>query len=208
VAEETVITITRDAQGNVIYPPVEITQSQLVYWKNEDSQAAHWPYFPDQPGVGPRFAVGTGNTSDPVQPYANQTAIPQGTNQVVYYRDKQPGFDDLEGQVAVWGDFLATPIQNSVTKVYNQLNDATVGVAYAQVVLTVGGKPSYKHILSDAVLPPGMAVTDTPAGVAIGGTPMQAGENFAFTIHCQDALGNRVDETLALVVNVGANAAT
>jgi hypothetical protein len=53
-----------------------------------------------------------------------------------------------------------------------------------------------------------MAITDTAAGVVIGGTPMQAGQNFAFTIHCQDALGNRVDETLTIVVKAGAAAIT
>lgn len=208
MAEQTVIRITRDAQGNVAYPPVEITQSQLVFWENQDPQSAHWPYFPDQPGVGPRFAVGTGDSSDPVQPYANQTQIPQGTNKVVYYRDKEPGNGSLQGQITVWADFLATTIQNSVTNVFNQLNDATAGVPYPPVALTTGGKPPYQHTLSDAVLSAGMAVTDSAAGVTIGGTPTQAGQDFAFTIHCQDALGNRVDETLTVVVKAGAAATT
>ena len=208
MAEQTLIQITRNSHGQVVYPPVEITQSQLVFWRNKDPKSAHWPYFPGQPGVGPRFAVGTGDTSDPVQPYAATTQIPQGTSQAVFYRDKQPGSAGLEGQITVWADFLAVTIQNSVTKVFNQLDDATVGAVYGPVALTTGGKPTYEHTLSDAVVPAGMAITDTPSGVSIGGTPTQASQDFAFTIHCQDALGNRVDETLTIVVKAGATATT
>ena len=195
MSETTTIHITRSG-NTVTYEPAECTLSQLVFWKNDDPQSPHWVYFPGQAGVGPRFATGPGDTSDPVQP---ATSIPKGqTNVVVTYACKEAGHENERGQVTVWPDFLVVqPITNGV---YNQLANGTVGVDYPSTLLTTGGKPNYSHTLTDASMPPGMAVTNTPAGVAIGGTPTAAGQDYAFTVHCVDALGNRVDQTFTIVV--------
>ena len=197
MAEQTEIEITRSAHGTGVFPPVEVTQSQLVFWINKDPHSPHWPYFPDQPGVGPRFQTGPGDTSDPVQPYAGAT-IPQGQNKVVNYGCRISDHESEQGAITVWADFLVASIQND--DIYNQLPDGTVGVAYTPVSLTTGGKPGYSHTLSDAVLPAGITVTDGPAGVMVGGTPATSGSDFAFTVHCKDALGNKVDQTFTLSV--------
>ena len=49
MAEQTEIKITKNAQGAGVFPPVEVTQSQLVFWKNNDPSSPHWPFVPDQP---------------------------------------------------------------------------------------------------------------------------------------------------------------
>ena len=204
MAEQTVIKITRSAQGTGVFPPAEVTQSQLVYWKNNDPVSPHWPVFPAQPGVGPRFQTGPGDTSDPVQPYGSTTAISPGSTQVVNYGCQIQNHESEAGVITVWPDFLVASIQNN--NIYNQLPDGSVGSAYAPVQLTTGGKPGYSHTLSDAVLPAGITVTDGAAGVTVGGTPTVAGSDFAFTVHCRDALGNKVDQTFTLAVTASATA--
>jgi len=205
MAEQTEIRITGSAQGTGVFPSVEITQSQLVFWKNDDPKSPHWPQFPQQPAVGPRFQTGSGNTSDPVQPYAGGP-IPQGQNQLVKYGCRIPNHESEQGLITVWADFLVATIQNG--GVFNQLPDGKVGTAYTPVALTTGGKPGYSHTLSDAALPPGINVTDGPSGVMVGGTPGAAGQDFAFTVHCKDALGNRVDQTFTLRVSAASSAIT
>jgi hypothetical protein len=167
-----------------------------VFWKNDDPQSPHWVYFPSQPGVGPRFATGSGDTSDPVQV---ATSIPQGkTNVAVTYKCKETGHENESGQVTVWPDFLM--VQYQTGNVFNQLPNGIVGQVYIATPLTTGGKPNYTHTLTEASLPPGLSVTDTPTGVVISGTPTATGADFAFTAHCVDALGNRVDQTFTIVV--------
>jgi hypothetical protein len=206
MSEQTEITITRNSQGAGVFPAVEVTQSQLVYWKNADPQSAHWPVFPDQPGVGPRFQTGPADTSDPVQPYGSTTQLAPGVSKAVNYGCQIAGHQAEAGVITVWADFLSATILND--GIYNQLPDGTVGTAYPAVALTVGGKPGYCHTLSDASLPAGITVTDGAAGVQIGGTPIAAGQDFAFTVHCTDALGNRVDQTFTLRIAASATTAT
>jgi hypothetical protein len=206
MAEQTEITITRSAQGAGVFPPVEVTQSQLVYWKNNDPQSPHWPVFPDQPGVGPRFQTGPGDTSDPVQPYGSTTQLTPGQSRSVSYGCQIEGHQAEAGTITVWADFLSATILND--GIYNQLPDGTVGTVYPAVVLTVGGKPGYTHTLSDASLPAGISVTDGQLGVEVCGTPTTVGQDFAFTVHCTDALGNRVDQTFTMRIAPSATTAT
>src|SRR3954447_26573582 len=117
MAEQTEIKITKAAKGAGVFPPVEVTQSQLVFWKNNDPSSPHWPFVPDQPGVGPRFQTGPGDTSDPVQPYGSNTPIPQGATQVVNYSCRISNHEAEQGVITVWADFLVATIQNGV---YNQ----------------------------------------------------------------------------------------
>jgi hypothetical protein len=203
MAEETEIEITRTPQGTGGFPPVEVTQSQLVFWLNKDPQSPHWPFFPDQPGVGPRFQIGPGNTSDPVQPYAGN-AIPQGQQQVINYSCRVSGHETEQGVITVWPDFL---VQSCLVQYSNKLPDGVMGQPYAPVLLTQGGKPPYSHSLTDASLPQAMEIKDAENGVTVSGTPSSAGQDFAFTVHCKDALGNRVDQTVTLIIAPGAKAA-
>lgn len=196
--DETPITITRRAQG-VEFKTVTVTQSQLVFWRNEDPQAPHWPFFPDQPGVGPRFQIGSGNTSDNCQPDSTGKAIPQGQILPFSYKCKVDKHDAESGTINVVADFLAATLTPE-PPVFNQLPNGTVGVPYAPIVLTSGGLGPYTHTLTDAVLPHGLTITDQPTGVTVGGTPTQSGDNFAFTVNSRDTLGNTVDQTYTLTV--------
>jgi len=205
MSETTLIRITRSPQGTGVFPPVECTASQLVFWRNDDPTSPHWPIFPDQPGVGPRFQTGSGDTSDPVQPYAGPAIVPPASV-VVSYGCHISNHEAEQGTITVWADFLVNSSINGGN--YTQLPDGAVNVAYPAQVLTVGGKPKYRHTLTDASLPAGLTVTDADAGVTISGKPTQAGNNFAFTVHCLDALGNKVDQTFTLSVAAAATVTT
>ena len=203
--EQTEILIKRKADGTGDFPAVECTQSQLVFWRNGDPKSPHWPSIPGNPPAEPRFQVGSGDNSDPVQPYASQNAIPQGQSQVVNYSCKISGHQGEQGKVTVWADFLVAQFQGA-SGAYNEI-DGTVGKPLQQV-LTTGGKAPYMHTLSDAALPRGVTVTNGPIGVMASGTPAAAGQNFAFTVHGKDALGNKVDQTFTIVIQRGAEAVT
>ena len=109
--------------------------------------------------------------------------------------------------IKVWPDFLVANIQTA-SGVFYQLPTGTLGQPYAPVVLTIGGKPSYIHTLTDAELPKGIVITDGPTGVQVGGVALSAGNDFAFTVHCQDTLGNKVDQTFTMQVAAATLSAT
>src|SRR5437868_10958032 len=180
MTEQTHILITPNPDGTGNFPATECTQSQLVFWRNEDPGSPHWPVFPDQPGVGPHFQTGYKENSDPVQPYASGTAIPSGQTQVVNYGCRISNHESEQGVVTVWPDFLAAQIQTG--GVFFQLANGTAGEAYTGAVMTTGGKPPYTHTLTDVSLPKGLSVTDGPSGPLVSGTPGAAGKNFAFTL--------------------------
>lgn len=198
VPDETEIEITRTPGApNATFPSVGITQSQLVFWLNSDpTQAPHWPLFPS--GLQPRTQTGFGNTSDNVQPaqgFVKFTPPAQGQKVTVTYTCKVPGHTGEQGQIDVYLDFFSNP---------NQLANGTVGVPYPATPLTTGGKPPFKITLADVSLPKGMSVSNDPVnGATLTGTPAQAGNNFAFTMHCEDDLKNAVDQTYLLTVNPG-----
>jgi hypothetical protein len=202
--DEEQITITKGPNEGA-FQTVTVTQSQLVFWRNEDTEA-HWPSFPSQPQIGPRFQVGPGDNSDNFQPVSSGGAIPTGQTVKVNSGCKIQGHGAETGLILVVADFIEAP--QPAGSVYNQLTNGTVGVAYSPVVLTSGGLAPYTHTLSDAVTPQGLTITNEAAGVTVGGTPTQAGDNFAFTVHCKDALENRVDQTYTLTVVSGPATAT
>lgn len=199
--DETEITITRSPGApNATFPEVSITQSQLVFWRNEDpSQQPHWPQFPNF--LQPRTQTGFGNNSDNLQPANGVDSFPtltQGQKFTIAYTCKVAGHGAEQGQIDVYLDFFSTP---------NQLANGTVGVQYpsANGLLTQGGKPPFVVQLSDVSLPSGMSVQNDPTnGPTLIGTPTEAGNSFAFTIHCEDALKNAVDQTYLLTVNAAA----
>ena len=148
------------------------------------------------PQVGPRFQTGPGDTSDPVQPYASGAALATGKVITVNYSCKLHSGEN--GRIQVVADFLS---QNIVLRgILNQLPDATLGLTYTPIALTTGGLAPYSSTLSDAVIPKGLAVKNENTGVFVSGTPVEIGENFAFTVHCQDSLGNAVDQTYTIAV--------
>jgi hypothetical protein len=126
---------------------------------------------------------------------------------VVNYGCRISDHESEQGVITVWADFLVAQIQ-SASGVFYQLPNGAVGQPYTPVVLTTGGKPPYIHTLTDADLPAGIVVTDAAAGVQVSGTAESAGTEFAFTVHCQDALGNKVDQTFTIQVTAAAQSAT
>lgn len=203
MSDQTAIRISK-SNADGLFPPVAVTQSQLVFWKNEDSEA-HWPLLPLTPHppttsavqtVGPRFQTGPGDTSDPVQPYASGTGIVDPPVIIKYSCKLHKG---ESGEIRVVADFLSRP-SDPKSLVLNQLPDATFGAAYGPEALTSGGLPPFSHSLSNAAIPEGMNVTDKANGVFVTGTPRQTGVNFAFTVHCEDSLKNAVDQTYTIIV--------
>jgi hypothetical protein len=49
-------------------------------------------------------------------------------------------------------------------------------------------------------MPRGLIVTNEKDGVTLHGTPTQIGDQFAFTLHSRDQLGNTVDQTYTMTV--------
>ncbi|MGH9720269.1 MAG: hypothetical protein ACRD8O_08655 [Bryobacteraceae bacterium] len=194
--DETPIVITRTAgSAAATFPTVGITQSQLVFWLNQDSsKAAHWPVFPN--GLQPRTQVGFGDTSDKLQPSTGDANFPAQLNQgqvyTVSYGCKISGHSSEHGQVQVVLDFFSNP---------NQLTDAVLNTPYPVTHLTQGGMPPFVFNLFDVTLPKGMAITNDPvSGATISGTPTEAGDSFAFSMHCEDSFKNAVDQTYLLRV--------
>lgn len=77
------------------------------------------------------------------------------------------------------------------------LPDASVGVAYSQLLAATGGQPTYLWLLGEGTLPPGISLS--PTGV-LNGLPTVAG-NWAFKLKVQDSLLYTAERACQLRVN-------
>ncbi len=68
----------------------------------------------------------------------------------------------------------------------NTLPAGTAGVAYSQVLSSVGGTPPITYQLSSGTLPPGLAITTPGANGLLSGTPTSGG-SFAFAFQAKDS---------------------
>jgi hypothetical protein len=137
-----------------------------------------------------------------VQPFASAKQIEPGKEIDVAYGCKINGHGEEKGIIKVVADFLPENIENDDENddVFNQLPDAAAGQEYTPVSLTAGGKPPYRCTLSDATLPAGLQVRAEAHGIVVSGKPSQKGNDFAFTVHCVDALQNTIDQTYTIQV--------
>ena len=197
------VTITRNpGAANASFETIDTTQGEMVYWKNEDTEA-HWPIFSAvTPAVTLNFQAGPLTNSDSLQPSLGNTAsaspavITQGTSVTVSYTCKLHSGE--AGTINVWADFRSQP---------NQMAGATHGQAYS-ANLTIGGKPPYTFQVSNSNLPASLTVKDVKnaqgvdQGLYVSGTPGSGDTgSFAFDLTCEDALENNITQTYLLTVS-------
>ena len=190
MADGTRIDINR-VNGSVVFTQVTVTQSQVVFWRNNDTEP-HWPI------QGPRFQVGPGGSSD------DSTVYPAPLPTTIYYGCAIQGHESERGSIIVYADFLPSQVKNNV------LPAGTKGAAYAPQNLApgtpqnlvTGGMSPYTFSITGGSMPPGMSVTATTnnAGLTIGGTPTQSG-TFSFTLNATDNLQNNVQQTFTITIN-------
>jgi hypothetical protein len=197
------VTITRaPGVATASFDTIALTQSQMVFWKNEDDQA-HYPTFSTgNPPPVLANQVGPHATSDGLQPALALTQyypgggasnpLPQGQAVPADYTCSL--HQGESGVIQVYADFYSQP---------SQLPGASRGTAYT-TNLTTGGMPNFKFQVSNSNLPASLVVSilNSLQGPAVSGTPGQkdAG-NFAFDLYCEDAGGNNVTQTYLLTVS-------
>ena len=87
--------------GKVVFTQVTVTQSQVVFWNNNDSEA-HWPI------QGPRFQIGPGGNSD------DSTVYPAPLPTTIYYGCAIQGHENERGSIVVYADFLPSQVKNNI----------------------------------------------------------------------------------------------
>jgi hypothetical protein len=195
------VTITRQQGAQFAsFDTISASQSEMVFWKNEDSEPHHPIFSTVSPPLTLANQVGPHATSDSLQPalalsafYPASGPIPLTQGKLLhanYTCSLHPG---ETGVINVYADFYPQP---------SQLPGFTRGVA-GTANLTTGGMPNFTFNVSNSNLPPSLTVTivDSLQGPAVTGTPGSGDAgNFAFDLYCQDSGGNNVTQTYLLTV--------
>jgi len=163
----------------VIFAPLEGTANDIVFWRNNDTQDAHWP----APKSG-------GNPLVPykVPPCTDRRQPPTSDGFPLILSDSEPEklqyICQIEGHESEAGEITIYPAP--------EIDDAdlpagVVNVPYEAELAAMDGKPPYTWSVIDGNLPSGL----TLSGNKIGGTPKNA-DTFTFTLQVADALGTFV----------------
>ena len=105
---------------------------------------------------------------------------------------------DSLGQVGYPTEFIIRILAETLTiTTASPLPNATVGSAYSQTFVAIGGTSPYTWSISAGAPPPGLALS--AAGV-LSGTPTQAG-TFSFTVRVADAANASTTKAFTLTVN-------
>jgi hypothetical protein len=169
--------------GSVVFTQITVTRSQVVFWRNNDPDAAHWPI------QGPRFQIGPSGKSDDL------TVYPAPLPTTIYYGCAVAGHESERGSIIVYDDFLPSQIKNNI------LPGGIKGSPYPTTNLATGGKSDYTFSITNGCLPPGMTITATTndSGITISGIPTQSGR-FSFTLNANDSLRNNVQQTFTIAI--------
>jgi hypothetical protein len=197
------VTITRpNGDASASFNTIACYQSDMVFWKNDDSEP-HYPTFSTgNPPPALTYQVGPYATSGSLQPAlalakyypggGQSNRLPQGvavpSNYVCALHAGEAGIID------VYANFYS---------VASQLPNATPGIAYT-ANLTTGGIPNFQFNVSNSDLPASLSVgiTNAQQGPALSGTPGQNDSgNYSFDLSCEDAGGNNVTQTYLLTVS-------
>lgn len=187
--------LIRRVNGVVTFDPVDIDNTETVFFTNEDSEA-HWPTLTtNQLGPAP-------------SPNSSQCTVPPGTETIptppfaYTYGCKIPGHEQESGVVNVFVA-LGAPANTS-------LPQATVNQPIQAVQVVVGGISPYQisgelfqivdsngNIIQQGAgsIGPGLSLTPLPnnAGINAGGTPTAVGTyNFTFTVN--DGAGRNLQQ--------------
>src|SRR6266404_2966491 len=183
------VTITRrPGVAYASFETINASQSQMVFWKNQDNEA-HWPFFSaGTPPPSLPLQVGANGTSDGLQPATalgptyypvgnSPVPVPQGQALPVTYTCQLHSGES--GTIKIYADFYSQP---------NQLPGATRGTAYT-ASLTTGGLPPYTFQVSNSNLPASLKVNNVAGqGPVVSGTPGSGDAgSFAFDLSCQDS---------------------
>lgn len=196
------IKIKRDSTGKVTFDTVSIDTTENVFFTNLDTQAAHWPTFPNnQP-----FA--TNQLGPAPSPNSSQCTVPTPAklnppNNRVIYGCKIAGHGNEQGVINVFAPLAAV---DDTT-----LTPATRGKAISppQPVVTGGMSPyavsgqlfqvtdkNGNVLSSGSGIGPGLSLSlsSDSSGISVIGTPTMSGTyNFTFTVN--DAMGRNLQQT-------------
>lgn len=201
------IKITRDRTGKVTFDTVSIDTTENVFFTNQDTQAAHWPTFPNnQP-----FA--TNQLGPAPSPNSSQCTVPTPAdlnppNNQVTYGCKIAGHENEQGLINVFAPLAA--VENTT------LPPAAKGksLPFPQQVVTGGMSPytvsgqlfqvtdsNGNVISSGSGIGPGLSLSLSmnSSGIYVVGTPTMSGiYNFTFTVN--DAMGRNLQQTQYVMV--------
>jgi hypothetical protein len=177
---ERVIDIQR-VDGKVTFNPVEAGNNETVFWRNNDTEAAHWPAMLYQ--EVPAFQ---GVPAPPTSPeYPVQYAK-------ILYGCQIPGHSQEQGTITIY-PALAITTGNSTIPVNTPYTGTLAASGGKSADAT--GKSLYTWAIIGSDLPAGL----TLAGNAITGTPTAAGAT-TFTAQVTDGLGNQKIKAITITV--------
>jgi hypothetical protein len=161
--------------GKVVFQPLEATANDVVFWRNDDRDAPHWPTPPG--GVFMNFKIPAFSSDFPSPPTSDSFGLSSPTTiTTLNYGCQIQGHEHEAGVITIYPALNAGPAIPAT---------GTVGQSYSATLAAKGGKAPYVWTLLVGSLPPGL----TLAGSALSGQPSQAG-TFAFTLQVADSLGN------------------
>ena len=177
------IDIKRTA-GQVVFEPLEATANDVVFWRNNDPNAPHWPTPANGVFLNYQIPAFSGVPSPPTSDsygLASPTSVT-----TLNYGCQIAGHQNEKGVITIYPALKAGAAIPAA---------ATVNQPYTGPLNPSGGKGPYVWSVLIGSLPPGL----TLAAAAVSGTPAQAG-SFTFTLQVADALGNL--KTLACTLNI------
>ena len=187
------INITRDSKGNVTFEEVSIDVTENVFFTNQDTQAAHWPYLAfcdNQIGPAP-------------SPNSSQCTVVQQPPifQFLYgckLHDNERGIINVYPQLAAVNQTL-TPapvpvneaLKNPVQVVSGGKSPYAITGQLFQVIDSDG-----KVIDSGSGIGPGLQLNpdqQKSGGITVSGTPKLVG-TYQFTFTVNDGLGGNLQQ--------------
>jgi hypothetical protein len=199
----TIININRNG-SSVTYETVSVMTADLVVWKNNDTQDAHWPSLLPNP-LGPSPSPNSSAVAL-VNPGGTPPTDPPNLAFQLVYNDYEPNYKTVKGIINVFN-----PFQSAATSLPAQKVNTPIA---APIAVTQGGMSPYSitgelyqvtvqnAIVSQGSGPgPGLTLQEAdkidPAkknvGVVLTGTPAMTG-TYTFTFNATDGMGLNVQQ--------------
>lgn len=197
------INITRDSNGKVTFEPVSIDVTENVFFSNQDTQEAHWPYinkdkFPDF--CDNQVGAASSKPSNSSQCNVPPPAVLTPPNNEVTYRCHIKGHEGELGTISVFAQLAPENVTWA---------PATKGTPIKEQQVVSGGQSPYaisdaqfrvtdnnNVIDSGSGIGPGLQLNPdqtNSGGITVKGTPTLSGTyNFTFTV--DDGMGKNLQQ--------------
>src|SRR5215470_19104168 len=168
----------RREQGKVVFEPLEATANDIVFWRNNDREAPHWPALKNGDPMVPYQVPACRDPRQPPTSDGYPLSLSDSEPEKLHYKCKVDNHGSESGEITIY----PPPEINDI-----DLPPGTVGAPYEAEFSATNGKEPYAWSVIVGRLPAGLALSKSK----IEGTPTSSGD-FSFTIQVADALGSFV----------------